>query len=126
MKIASRGSAELSNALYTALQSRGVEYRAVKSRGLDHAAWSVSCAYIRTWWAELIPVPLLAALGESTSIPLVQVSLPGDDSPLSSIKLGRALGAMRDQGYAIIGTGQVVHNLRHVRESSSPCPHGLA
>ena len=71
-------------------------------------------------------VPLLAALGESTSIPLVQVSLPGDDSPLSSIKLGRALGGMRDQGYAIIGTGQVVHNLRHVRESPSPRPDGLA
>jgi aromatic ring-opening dioxygenase catalytic subunit (LigB family) len=49
-----------------------------------------------------------------TDIPLVQVSLPGDGSPESTAFLGRALKKLREEGYALIGTGQIVHNLRDV------------
>lgn len=52
------------------------------------------------------------AFNGSTQIPIIQVSLPGDSSPVSSAKLGRALASLRDQGYSVMATGQAVHNLR--------------
>lgn len=52
------------------------------------------------------------AFNGATDIPIIQVSLPGDSSPVSAAKLGRALASLRDQGYGIMGTGQAVHNLR--------------
>lgn len=58
------------------------------------------------------------ALGDATDIPVVQVSLPGDSSGTSSVKLGQALGKLREQGWTVVCTGQVVHNLREFREYS--------
>ena len=40
-------------------------------------------------------VPLKIGLEGQTDIPLVQVSLPGDSSPESSAKLGKALSRLR-------------------------------
>lgn len=62
--------------------------------------------------AVLTTVPFLVAFEGKTDIPIVQVSLPGDSSPVSAAKLGKALAALRDEGYGIMGTGQAVHNLR--------------
>lgn len=45
--------------------------------------------------SELIAVPLKVGLEGQTDIPLVQVSLPGDGSEVSSAKLGEALAALR-------------------------------
>jgi 4,5-DOPA dioxygenase extradiol len=55
-----------------------------------------------------------SALRETPSI--IQLSLPGDMSEESSERLGITLGKLRDQGYAIVATGQAVHNLRDLRE----------
>ena len=67
------------------------------------------------------------AFDGTTDIPIVQVSLPGDGNPVSAGKLGklwRPYGMpplvlfssladdRRDLGYGIMGTGQVVNNLR--------------
>lgn len=57
-------------------------------------------------------MPFLVAFNGKTDIPIIQVSLPGDSSPTSAAKLGRALAALREEGYGIMGTGQAVHNLR--------------
>lgn len=57
-------------------------------------------------------VPFRAALGDGTDLSLVQVSLPASSDPRESVKVGKALASLRQEGYAIIGTGQVVHNLR--------------
>lgn len=68
--------------------------------------------------SRIVPiVPFLVAFKGKTDIPIVQVSLPGDSSAHSSGKLGQALSALRDEGYTIIATGQVVHNLRDYCES---------
>jgi len=50
---------------------------------------------------------------------ITQLSLPGDMSEESSERLGIALGKLRDKGYAIVATGQAVHNLRDLREQIS-------
>lgn len=72
---------------------------AEKDRGPDHGVW----------------VPLRAS-GEHFDIPLIQVSLPVSKTPLedgtAALRLGRALRGLRRSGYAIIGGGQPVHNLR--------------
>ncbi|EJT48112.1 hypothetical protein A1Q1_02922 [Trichosporon asahii var. asahii CBS 2479] len=91
----SRGSDSMLSDVKTALTSANIDYATTK-RGLDHGVW----------------VPFKVAFNGSTSIPIIQVSLPGDGSPVSSAKLGRALASLRDKGYGIMGTGQAVHNLR--------------
>ncbi len=63
----------------------------MESRGLDHGVW----------------VPLYH-MYPSASIPVLQISLPLDESLLD---LGKTLSVLRDEGVLIIGSGVVVHNL---------------
>jgi aromatic ring-opening dioxygenase catalytic subunit (LigB family) len=109
-KFASRGNPELLKDVMAALKASGVQVSTAK-RGLDHGVWGGSPS--ASWpLSELTPVPFLVAFAGKTDIPIVQVSLPGDSSPVSAAKLGKALAALRDEGYGIMGTGQAVHNLR--------------
>lgn len=94
-KFESRGNDGMLSDVKSALSSANIDFATTK-RGLDHGVW----------------VPFKVAFNGSMSIPIVQVSLPGDGSPVSSAKLGRALASLRDKGYGIMGTGQAVHNLR--------------
>lgn len=80
-------------------------------RGADHGLWGMSGLSPLPSNTEII-VPLKVAFDGKTDIPIIQVSLPGDSSPASTVKLGKALSSLRDKGYGIIGSGQVVHNLR--------------
>lgn len=99
-KFNTRNPNELSSAVAQHLKNQGYYVQSTK-RGIDHGVW----------------VPLLAAFGERMNIPLVQVSLPvpsgvPKDDGTASLRLGRALKGLREEGYAIIGGGQPVHNLR--------------
>ncbi|OWT37484.1 extradiol ring-cleavage dioxygenase [Cryptococcus neoformans] len=95
LKFRSRAEPELQNKVIEALTGGGITVNRA-DRGLDHGVW----------------VPFRAALGDGTDLPLVQVSLPASSDPRESVKVGKALASLRQEGYAIIGTGQVVHNLR--------------
>lgn len=62
--------------------------------GLDHGAWSV-----------------IKHLYPNADIPVIQMSLDYGKSPEYHYQLAKELGALRQKGVLIIGSGNLVHNL---------------
>ena len=65
--------------------------------GLDHGAWSV----IRNIYPK-------------ADIPVIEMSLNYNNSPQAHYDLAKELSSLRDKGVLIIGSGNIVHNLRLV------------
>lgn len=74
--------------------------------GIDHGTWSV-----------------LVHIFPKADIPVVQLSVNGLLSDEESYALGEKLAQLRDEGYLLMASGNVVHNLRAVEwenENGSP------
>jgi 4,5-DOPA dioxygenase extradiol len=79
------------------------------SRGLDHGAWSI-----------------LRHLFPDASIPVFQLSIDYYKPLHYHYELGRELGALRNKGILIIGSGNIVHNLYQVDFNDHAVPFGWA
>jgi 4,5-DOPA dioxygenase extradiol len=65
--------------------------------GLDHGAWSV-----------------IKHLYPNADIPVIQMSLDYNQTPKYHYELAQQIKSLREKGVLIIGSGNIVHNLRMV------------
>lgn len=71
--------------------------------GLDHGAWTV-----------------LKYLYPEADVPVFQVSIDMGRGLEHQLEIGKTLSALRDRGVLILGSGNVVHNLRALRMGGKP------
>lgn len=83
-------------------QNSNVALHKTPKRGLDHGAW--------------IPLKLMFPKAD---IPVAQLSLNYDLSPLNLYKLGRQFSVLSEENILVIGSGASVHNLRYASSEGS-------
>ena len=71
--------------------------------GLDHGTWSI-----------------LKPMFPKADIPVLQLSMDYSRPPAEHYALGQQLHALRDRGVLIVGSGNIVHNLRAMRPGTGP------
>src|SRR5690606_2137595 len=77
--------------------------------GLDHGTWSV----LRHVYPE-------------ANIPVLQLSLYMAQPPEYHFRLGQELRKFRERGVLIVGSGNIVHNLRQLNWDEDAKPHDWA
>jgi len=71
--------------------------------GLDHGAWTI-----------------LKFLYPEADVPVFQISIDMSEGLEHHLEIGRVIADLRDRGVLILGSGNVVHNLRALRRDGQP------
>lgn len=89
------GSPELARLIQQTVRSTPIQFD--HKWGLDHGTWSVLC--------RMFP---------DADVPVVQLSLDQHKAPEFHYELGKELRQLRRRGVLIVGSGNIVHNLRAI------------
>jgi 4,5-DOPA dioxygenase extradiol len=89
----------------TAAQVKSVQVHEDHEMGLDHGAWSI-----------------LHHLWPKADIPVFQLSIDYARPPQFHYDLGRELAKLREQGVLLLGSGNIVHNLRRLHGDENHAP----
>jgi len=90
-----QGSPQGAKQVVAALEAAGLQVRTDAQRGLDHGAW----------------VPL-RYLFPQADVPVVPLSIQHHGGPQHAHRIGQALAPLVKQGWLIVATGNITHNLR--------------
>ncbi len=104
MKYQTPGSSEIASQVSTTIT--GFDIGIDNKRGIDHAAWAV-----------------LKYVYPDQNIPVLELSLNYSEEPEYHYRVGKELGALRDKGILMIGSGNIVHNLREISFDENAKPY---
>ena len=96
-----QGAPDLAREVVALLSSHRAEED--ETWGLDHGAWTV-----------------LKFLYPDADAPVFQISIDMTSGLDHQLRVGRAISELRDRGVLILGSGNVVHNLRAMRPGGAP------
>jgi len=92
-----------------------VEYPAPGSPGLAHATADLcGAACDDTWGLDHASWAVLRHVYPAADVPVFELSLDIAARPAQHVEIGRRLGELRDRGVLVVGSGNVVHNLRAI------------
>ncbi len=89
-----KGSKSVANRILSLI---GTEATLVDDWGIDHGTWSV-----------------LKHMFPNADVPVVQISINGNATPEELYEIGTKLKALRNENVLLLGSGNIVHNLRMV------------
>jgi 4,5-DOPA dioxygenase extradiol len=97
IRYAPPGAPDVASRAISLLAAAGFAPGTQATRALDHGAW----------------VPLRFMYPDA-NVPIFQISMPHDLTPLRAMQLGAALSPLRDEAVLIVGSGSLTHNLYEV------------